>query len=56
MFADYRVPQILNSLGLIKYSDHLMDTLKQNPYLEKSCNLEVEIRGCSIWSVEVRNF
>ena len=53
MFADYRVPQILNYLGILEYSDHLWDLLKQNPYLEHNSVLEMEIRGCSIYSVEL---
>lgn len=29
MFADYRVPQALVHLGVLKYTDELMDTLKK---------------------------
>lgn len=53
MFADYRVPQSLAHFGAIKYSDALLDTLKQNPFLPKSSRLECEIRAASIWSVEL---
>jgi hypothetical protein len=53
MFADYRVPQSLAYFGAIKYSDHLIDTLKTNPYIEPGSRLECEIRAASIWSVEL---
>lgn len=53
MFADYRVPQILHVLGAIKYSPELARKLEQKEYLPSGCEDEVEIRGCSIHSVEV---
>lgn len=82
MFADYRVPQALVYLGALRYSDALMQALKNGEGAgawmslisgtEKRANVsclhigclageqlnsgdrrEVEIRGCSIWSVEL---
>ncbi|CAG8656247.1 UPF0553 protein C9orf64 [Gigaspora rosea] len=53
MFADYRVPQALHHLGAIKYSDNLIKTLERHELLEYGSRLEVEIRGCSIWAVEL---
>ncbi|CAG8774760.1 16268_t:CDS:1 [Cetraspora pellucida] len=53
MFADYRVPQALHYLSAIKYSDNLMKTLERCELLEYGSRLEVEIRGCSIWAVEL---
>lgn len=83
MFADYRVPQALVYLGALRYSDALMQALKNgetrgclsgraNTSFRKRVNIsclhvgcltgellssgdrrEVEIRGCSIWSVEL---
>ena len=52
MFADYRVPQALVYLGLLKYDDILMSTLKDHPHLPSGSDEEVEIRGCSIEAVE----
>ena len=52
MFADYRVPQALNYFGLIIYRDDLMTKLREEPHLEPGCEMECEIRGCSIHSVE----
>lgn len=53
MFADYRVPQILNWLGAIKYSDKLMQKLKCGDQLISGSKDEIEIRACSIYAVEL---
>jgi len=53
MFADYRVPQILHSLGCLRYSPYLKNLIDSGAPLESGGRLEVEIRGCSIWSVEL---
>eukprot|EP01102_Stenamoeba_stenopodia_P003587 TRINITY_DN13772_c0_g1_i1.p1 TRINITY_DN13772_c0_g1~~TRINITY_DN13772_c0_g1_i1.p1 ORF type:complete len:343 (+),score=60.01 TRINITY_DN13772_c0_g1_i1:28-1029(+) len=53
MFADYRVPQALRFFGLLEYSSELEKRLTEDPYLPSGDPLEVEIRGCSIWSVEL---
>jgi len=53
MFADYRVPQILHSLGCIRYSPYLKSLIDSSTPIESGSRLEVEIRGCSIWSVEL---
>ncbi|XP_070760689.1 queuosine 5'-phosphate N-glycosylase/hydrolase isoform X2 [Enoplosus armatus] len=53
MFADYRVPQALVYPGALRYSDALMETLKNGELLSSGDRREVEIRGCSIWSVEL---
>ncbi|CAH1783510.1 unnamed protein product, partial [Owenia fusiformis] len=53
MFADYRIPQILVYFGALEYSDHLMDLLKKDTLFQSGDQLEVEIRGCSIWAVEL---
>ena len=51
MFADYRVPQILCSMGVLWYSDALMKDLRDevDPINER---YEIEIRACSIHAVE----
>lgn len=53
MFADYRVPQALVYLGALRYSDELMEALKKGELLQSGDRREVEIRGCSIWAVEL---
>lgn len=51
MFADYRVPQTLVHLGILKYSPALLERMRSE--ISNGDRLEVEIRGCSIWSVEL---
>nr|XP_020458020.1 UPF0553 protein C9orf64 homolog isoform X1 [Monopterus albus] len=53
MFPDYRVPQTLVYLGALRYSDTLMQTLKNGELLCSGDRREVEIRGCSVWVVEL---
>jgi hypothetical protein len=52
MFADYRVPQVLNYFGLLRYSETLIRELNENPHLASGSDFECEIRGCSIEAVE----
>lgn len=53
MFADYRVPQGLLYLEVLEYSKELMNTLRAGQHLEAGGEWEAEIRGCSIWAVEL---
>ena len=53
MFADYRVPQVLVHFGALTYNEELMNDLKQDKLLENGEPKEVEIRGASIYIVEV---
>ncbi|XP_041457942.1 queuosine salvage protein-like isoform X2 [Lytechinus variegatus] len=54
MFADYRVPQGLNYFGVLSYSDALKKRLvNETKLFTPGERLEVEIRGCSIWAVEL---
>lgn len=43
-------------MGVLKYSDELMKVLEEGKIIESGDRLEVEIRGCSIWGVEVMVF
>jgi hypothetical protein len=52
MFADYRVPQILHSLGTLTYDEHLTNILVEGKYLENGSKEEVEVRCGSIVVVE----
>jgi len=52
MFADYRVPQVLNYLNLIHYDAYLSQELLSNPHFLPGSQLECEIRGYSILAVE----
>ena len=45
MFADYRVPQILNTLGCLWYSPLLDSAIRQKKLIENGHNWEIQIRG-----------
>ncbi|KAJ1206721.1 hypothetical protein NDU88_002122 [Pleurodeles waltl] len=53
MFADYRIPQALVHLGAMRYSEELMEKLTKGVMFHSGETQEVEIRGCSIWCVEL---
>lgn len=52
MFADYRVPQILNRLQVIEYPDSLIRKLKRKETIISGSQEEVSIRSASILAVE----
>jgi hypothetical protein len=45
MFADYRVPQILNNLGCLWYSPSLDSTIRQKKIIESGHTWEIQMRG-----------
>ncbi|KAI1432143.1 hypothetical protein GGR50DRAFT_689183 [Xylaria sp. CBS 124048] len=53
MFADYRVPQILATLGCIGYSPPLQALIGRKEIIESGSNYEMQLRACSIWCVEL---
>ncbi|PPJ56604.1 hypothetical protein CBER1_01808 [Cercospora berteroae] len=53
MFADYRVPQSLHSLGVLTYSPPLEYHVRDLRTIELGDSREVQLRGCSIWAVEL---
>ncbi|KAI0753368.1 hypothetical protein C8Q80DRAFT_1096903 [Daedaleopsis nitida] len=56
MFADYRVPQILNHLRIISYPPSLVNMLNTRTPLPSGCAEELSIRAASVVAVEdVRN-
>ena len=50
---DYRIPQMLHALGCLQYSPPLLQHLRQFKQIEKNNPWEVQLRGCSIWCVEL---
>ncbi|KAJ8973652.1 hypothetical protein NQ317_002926 [Molorchus minor] len=52
-FADYRIPQTLLWYGVFEYSEDLLKKLNAHEVLKNGDNEEIEIRGCSIHSVEL---
>jgi len=53
IFPDYRIPQMLQSLNVLWYSPRLETKIKRLEEIKPGENLEIEIRGCSIWAVEL---
>ena len=53
MFADYKVPQSLLHLSVLKYTNKLMEKLKRGEIIPSGDRLELEIRGNSIWGIEL---
>jgi hypothetical protein len=45
IFADYRVPQMLNSLGCLWYSPMLENTIRQKKTIESGHTWEIQLRG-----------
>eukprot|EP01132_Coremiostelium_polycephalum_P008432 gene8432-10351_t len=52
MFADYRVPQILESLGIIKYSKELKEIINSKQVIPVGSEMEIEIRAVTVVAVE----
>ncbi|KAH7696394.1 Protein C11D2.4 [Aphelenchoides avenae] len=48
MFADYRVPQALAYLGVLRYPEKLLKILKSGELMESGSEAEVALRGFSI--------
>lgn len=53
MFADYRVPQILATLGCIGYSPPLHAQVARRDIIQSGSHYELQLRACSIWCVEL---
>lgn len=53
MFADYRVPQVLRYLDILTYSPKLQSMLEAQTLLQPGSDMECQIRGCSIYAVEL---
>lgn len=51
-FADYKIPQILRSFGIIEYTPDLSRRIDNQELIEKGSSEEVEIRIATILSVE----
>ncbi|KAK7422105.1 hypothetical protein QQX98_001848 [Neonectria punicea] len=53
MFADYRIPQILISLGALYCCPAITMAIKDKKNIESGSTWEVQLRACSIWCVEL---
>ncbi|MEB3195684.1 MAG: queuosine salvage family protein [Candidatus Sericytochromatia bacterium] len=52
-FADYKVPQVLEALGVLRYSDALVTCLTAAEELPAHGEMEVELRAATILGVEI---
>ena len=52
MFADYRVPQLLRHVGVLKYSEALASTIDQRQEIQFGSDAETEIRAATVVAVE----
>ena len=52
-YSDYRIPQTLYTLGCLKYSPSLDGQIRKKQIIESGHSWEVQIRGCTIWCVEL---
>jgi hypothetical protein len=51
-FADYKVPQVLHQLGVLRYSPALTERLRSQILIPEDDPMEVEIRAATIAAVE----
>lgn len=51
-FADYKIPQVLEANGVLRYTPQLEAQLERYEQIPKGDPLEVEIRAGMVWAVE----
>ena len=51
--SDYRIPQMLYTLGCISYSPPLETQIRKLKIIESGHSWEIQLRGCSIWCIEL---
>jgi hypothetical protein len=52
-FADYKLPQVLRHLGIIRYELQLAEVIERLEHIPLGSPEEVEIRAATIWAVEL---
>lgn len=52
-FADYKVPQVLRELGILRYSPALAAIIEARDHTPAGSLVEMEIRAGTIWGVEL---
>ncbi|TWU78848.1 hypothetical protein ED733_007524 [Metarhizium rileyi] len=53
MFADYRIPQILTTMGALYCSPPVAAAIKDKKMFKSGHRWEMQLRACSIWCVEL---
>lgn len=52
-FADYKLPQVLRGLGILRYAPDLAGRVDRRETLAASSREEVEIRAATVWACEL---
>ncbi len=52
-FADYKVPQVMRELGILRYGEGLAAHIRSRALLEPRGAEEIEIRAATIWGCEL---
>lgn len=52
-FADYKVPQMLREMGILRYSSALAETIERRERIPSGSEPEIEVRAATIWGVEL---
>lgn len=52
-FADYKLPQVLRHIGVLRYTGDLSERVDRGILLESGSPEEVEIRANTLWAVEL---
>jgi len=50
MFADYKLPQVLRRLSILRYAPHLAERVDRREPLATGSREEVEIRAATVWA------
>ncbi|HDQ70737.1 MAG TPA: hypothetical protein ENN19_01425 [Chloroflexi bacterium] len=53
VFADYKLPQVLRRLGILRYHPHLAAHIDRREPLAAGSREEIEIRAATIWAAEL---
>ncbi|MDQ3654500.1 MAG: queuosine salvage family protein, partial [Chloroflexota bacterium] len=52
-FADYKVPQVLRHVGILRYGDELAARIRARELIERGSREEIEIRAATIWACDL---
>lgn len=52
-FADYKVPQVLHWLGILRYSDELTTRIDRREHIAAGSDAEIAIRAGTVWGCEL---
>jgi hypothetical protein len=52
-FADYKVPQVMRELGILRYREDLAGSIRSRTLLAPRSAEEIEIRAATIWGCEL---